>query len=378
MVNQPAQSITTHFGSMKDPRTGNAQLHLLSDLIVIAVCAAICGADTWVEVELWANANRKWLRTFLALPHGIPSHDTFGRVFALLDAQEFRRCFLAWIRAVMKLTQGQIVAIDGKKLRRSYDRTCGKKALIMVSAWATANGVVLGQLKVNAKSNEMKVIPELLKVLDLTGCIVTLDALNCQTKIATQIKQQNADYILAVKENQGTLHADLKDLFAGCLAENFLQVPHGYHRTVNKGHGRIEIRECWTLSAPNYLDYLRQRRQWSGLQTVVMVRAERRLQGKRTRAIRYYISSLANDARRLLASVRKHWGIENSLHWILDIAFREDESRMRKLNSPENFAMVRHVAHVLLKQEHSEKVGIKAKRMKAAWDRDYLLQVLSV
>ncbi len=378
MANRPAQSIAQHFAAVQDPRIGNAKRHLLSDILVIAICAAICGADTWVEVELWAKANRKWLRTFLALPHGIPSHDTFGRVFAILDAKEFRRCFLTWIRAVSKLTHGQIVAIDGKKLRRSQDRSCGKKALILVSAWATANGVVLGQLKVNAKSNEMKVIPELLKLLDLSGCIVTLDALNCQTKIAAQIKAQNADYILAVKENQGTLHADLKDLFAECLAENFLQVPHGYHRTVNKGHGRIEIRECWTLSAPDYLDYLRQRRQWSGLQTVVMVRAERRMSGKRTHATRYYISSLANDARRLLASIRKHWGIENSLHWVLDIAFREDESRMRKLNSPENFAMVRHVAHVLLKQEKTEKVGIKAKRMKAAWDRDYLLQVLSI
>lgn len=378
MANQPAQSITKHFGAVQDPRTGNAKLHLLLDIIVIAICAAICGADTWVEVELWAKANRKWLRTFLELPNGIPSHDTFGRVFALLDAKQFRRCFLVWIRAVSKLTHGQIVALDGKKLRRSHDRRCGKKALIMVSAWATANGVVLGQLKVNANSNEMKVIPELLKMLDLTGCIVTLDALNCQTKIATQIKQQNADYILAVKENQGKLYADLKDLFAGCLAEKFLQVPHDYHRTVNKGHGRIEIRECWTLSDPEFLDYVRQRHQWSGLQTVVMVRAERRINGKRTTAFRYYISSLTNDARRILQGIRQHWGIENNLHWILDIAFREDESRMRKLNSPENFAMVRHVAHVLLKQEQSEKVGIKAKRMKAAWDRDYLLQVLSV
>ena len=378
MANRPAQSITKHFASVKDPRSGNAKRHLLVDILVMAICAAICGADTWVEVELWAQANRKWLGTFLELPNGIPSHDTFGRVFALLDPKQFRRCFLSWIQAVNKLTQGQIVAIDGKKLRRSHDRRCGKKALIMVSAWATANGLVLGQLKVNAKSNEMKVIPELLQLLDLTGCIVTLDALNCQTKIATQIKAQNADYILAVKENQGKLYTDLKDLFAGCLAEHFTQVPHGYHRTVNKGHGRIEIRECWTLSEPEFLDYLRPRRLWTGLQTVILVRAERWLNGKRTTALRYYISSLANDAKRLLESVRAHWGIENGLHWILDIGFREDESRMRKLNSPENFAMVRHVAHVLLKQEPTAKVGIKAKRLKAAWDRAYLLQVLSI
>lgn len=200
----------------------------------------------------------------------------------------------------------------------------------------------------------------------------------CSITYAKLNKQQNADYILAVKENQGKLHADLKDLFAGCLAENFLQVPHGYHRTVNKGHGRIEIRECWTLSDPEYLDYVRQRQQWSGLQTVVMVRAERRMNGKRSRAIRYYISSLANGARRILQGIRQHWGIENNLHWVLDIAFREDESRMRQGNSPENFAMVRHVAYILLRQERSEKVGIKAKRLKAACDRDYLIKVLAV
>ncbi|MBD0313985.1 MAG: ISAs1 family transposase [Microcoleus sp. T3-bin5] len=378
MANKPAQSITKHFASVQDPRSGNAKLHLLSDIIVIAICATICGADTWVEVEVWAKANRQWLRTFLALPNGIPSHDTFRRVFILLDPKQFRRCFLAWVRAVSKLTHGQIVAIDGKKLRRSQDRSCGQKALSLVSAWATANGVVLGQLKVQAKSNEMKVIPELLKLLDLTGCIVTLDALNCQTKIASQIKAQKADYILAVKENQGKLYADLKDLFAGCLAENFFQVPHGYHRTVNKGHGRIEIRECWTLSEPEFLDYVRPRRQWSGLQTVVMVRAERRMNGKRTHSIRYYISSLTNDARRILQGLRQHWGIENNLHWVMDIAFREDESRMRKGHSAENFAMVRHVAHSLLKQEQSEKIGTKAKRFKAACDRNYLIKVLSI
>jgi predicted transposase YbfD/YdcC len=222
------------------------------------------------------------------------------------------------------------------------------------------------------------VIPELLRLLDLTGCIVTLDALNCQTKIAKHIKAQNADYILAVKKNQGKLYDDLKDLFGGGLAENFRQVPHGYHRTVNKGHGRIEIRECWTLSDPEFLDYGRQRQHWIGLQTVVMVRAERRIHGQRTCAIRYYISSLANDARHIWQGVRRHGGIENQLHGVLDIAFREDESRMRKLNSPENFAMVRHVAYILLKQEQSEKIGIKAKRLKAACDRDYLIKVLSI
>ncbi len=378
MAKIPAQSIKKHFASLPDPRTGNATQHLLLDLVVIAICATICGPDGWGEVEVWARANQDWLRTFLELPNGIPSHDTFRRVFLLLDPKQFRRCFLSWVRAIRKLTHGQVIAMDGKKLRRSQDRTCGKKALSLVSAWATANSVVLGQLKVHAKSNEMKAIPELFKLLDVTGCLVTVDALNCQIKIASQIRAQNADYIFAVKENQGKLHEDLKDLFAGCLAEQFKQVPHGYVRTVDKGHGRIEIRECWTLSDPEFLDYVQQRHQWARLQTVVMVCAERRINGKRTRSVRYYISSLANDAKRILQSIRQHWGIENRLHWILDIAFLEDESRLRKGNGAENFAMVRHMALSLLKQELSAKIGVKAKRLKAAWDRNYLLKVLSI
>lgn len=378
MAKKPARSIQRHFASLPDPRTGNATQHLLLDIVVIAICASICGADGWEDIEVWALANEAWLRTFLELPNGIPSHDTFRRVFLLLDPEQFRRCFLSWVRAISQLTKGQVIAIDGKKLRRSQERGCGKKALSLVSAWATANGVVLGQRKVSAKSNEMKAIPELLKLLDVTGCIVTVDALNCQTKIAAQIKAQNANYIFAVKENQGKLYDELQELFDGCHAERFKQVPHGYDRTVDKGHGRIEIRECWTLSDPEFLEYVQQRWHWAGLQTVVMVCAERRSNGKRSRSVRYYISSLANDAKRILQSIRQHWGIENNLHWVLDIAFREDESRMRKGNSPENFAMVRHMALSLLKQEQSVKLGVKAKRKKAAWDRDYLLKVLSI
>lgn len=378
MVKTPARSIKKLFASLPDPRTGNATQYLLLDIVVMAICGTICGADGWEDIEVWAHANEGWLRTFLAVPNGIPSHDTFRRVFLLLDPEQFRRCFLSWVRAISKLTRGQVIARDGKKLRRSHDLGCGQKALSLVSAWATANGVVLGQRKVKAKSNEMKAIPELLKLLDVSGCIVTVDALNCQTKIAAQIKAQNADYIFAVKENQGKLYAQLQDLFDGCHAEKFKQVPHGHDRTVDKGHGRIEIRECWTLSDPEFLDYLQQRQQWVGLQTVVMVCAERSINGKCSRSIRYYISSLANDAKRILQSIRQHWGIENSLHWVLDIAFREDESRLRKGNGPENFAMVRHMAHSLLKQEQSAKIGVKAKRLKAAWDRNYLLKVLSI
>lgn len=377
MLEKPRLIINAHFASLPDPRTGNATQHELLDIVTITICALICGADSWTEVEVWGQAKHTWLKTFLELPNGIPSHDTFGRVFAQLDSKEFQRCFLNWVRAVSKLTKGQVVAIDGKKLRRSHNRRFGKKAIWMVSAWATANRLVLGQRKVKGKSNEITAIPELLEVLELTDCLVTIDAIGCQTKIAAKIVEKKGDYLLAVKKNQGQLYQDVKDLFAGCDEAKFRQVPHDYVRTVNKGHGRIEIRQCWTLSAPDYLDYLRHGTNWKNLQTVVKVLAEREVNGKRSRQIRYYITSVANSAKRILQATRDHWGIENGLHWVLDIAFREDESRVRKDQAPQNFAILRHLALNLLKQESTARVGIKAKRFKAACDTDYLLKVLS-
>lgn len=370
------QSISKHFAGLPDPRIGNAKRHLLLDILVIAICALLCGADTWVEIELWGQANRRWLETFLALPNGIPSHDTFGRVFARLDPKQFERCFLQWVRAVSKLTQRQVVAIDGKKSRRSQDRTCGQKAITMVSAWATANRLVLGQVKVKPRSNERTALPELLRILELTGCIVTIDAMGSYPKVAGQIVARGADYLLAIKENQGQLYEDLRDLFVGYLEANFDRVPHGYCKTVDK-HGRLEIRECWTVSDPDSLEFVRRRGNWPNLRTLVMVRAERQLDGRRSQETRFFITSVENNAKLLLRVVRRHWGIENELHWVLDIDFREDESRVRKDNGPENFAVLRHIAVNLLKQESSLKVGIKAKRMMASWDRDYLLKVLS-
>ena len=377
MSPKPHQTITKHFAGLQDPRLGNAKQHELLDILVIAICASICGADGWVEIELWGKANVSWLRTFLSLPNGIPSHDTFGRVFARLDPKQFRRCFVSWVRAISKLTHRQVVAVDGKRLRRSHDHRLGQNAIHMVSACATANRLVLGQVKTNDKSNEITAIPELLRLLELTGCIVTIDAIGCQTALADVIVQQGGDYLLAVKENQAQLYQDVRDLFAGCLEVNFRQVPHDYHRTVNKGHGRVEIRQCWTLADAEFLDYLAQHRTWKNLRTVVMIRSERRVGDATSLETRYYISSLESDARLALQAARGHWGIENGLHWVLDIAFREDESRVRQGHAPENLAVLRHMALNLLKQEHTAKVGIKAKRLKAAWDRDYLLQVLS-
>ncbi len=265
------QTIEKHFAALKDPRSGNATLHVLLDILVIALCAMICGAEGWTEFEIWGRANETWLRTFLELPNGIPSHDTFGRVFARLEPKQFRRCFLRWVKAISQLTRGQVVAVDGKKLRHSQDRARGKSAIWMVSAWAAANQLVLGQTKIKAKSNESAAIPELLKLLELTGCIVTIDAIGCQTKIAQQIVQQGGDYVLAAKQNQGHLYQDLKDLFAGYQDVRFRQVPHSYAKAVHKDHGRLEIRQCWSVSDAESLAFVRHRTQWKSLQTLAML-----------------------------------------------------------------------------------------------------------
>lgn len=375
-MNVPTARITDYFGSLPDPRLERRKRHLLLDILAIAVCAVIAGADGWTDIEQFGRAKEQWFRTFLALPNGIPSHDTFGRVFARLDPQAFQKSFMEWVTAINELTQGQIVAVDGKTLRRSHERTLGKGAIHLVSAWATANRLVLGQVKVAEKSNEITALPELLRLLELSGCIVTIDALGCQTDVAEAIVQQGADYVLAVKANQGRLYQDVKDLFEGYQSIAFQRIPHGYAKTVHKGHGRIEIRECWTLDDFESLDFVRQDGDWKNLRSLVMVQAERRIGLKVSRETRYFIASLESNPRLALRAVRQRWGIENELHWVLDIAFREDESRVRKDHAPENLAVLRHMAFNLLKQERRAKVGVHAKRLKAAWDESYLLTVL--
>jgi len=376
MKDKPTASITEHFASLEDPRINRTKRHQLLDIIVIAICAIICGANNWVEVEMFGKAKLAWLQTFLELPNGIPSHDTFGRVFSRLNPEQFQQCFLAWIQAVSEVTDGQVIAIDGKVSRGACDRALGKAGIAMVSAWATANHLVLGQVKVDDKSNEITAIPKLLQVLEVAGCIVTIDALGCQTEIAQTIVDLDADYVLAVKENQGHLYEDIVDLFDAAQEVNFKDVPHDYAKTIDKGHGRLEIRQCWTISDAQLVDYLRNRAGWRNLRTIVKVVAERRVNGDTTVETRYFISSLAGDARHLLKAVRSHGGIENSLHWVLDIAFDEDHNRVRKDNGPANLAILRHIALNLLKQEKTLKVGIKAKRLRAGWDEPYLLKVL--
>lgn len=376
MLETPVASIEEHFGDLEDERKAKGKRHELLDIIVIAVCAVICGAESWTDIELFGKAKQRWLAQYLALPHGIPSHDTFGRVFARLDPKQFEASFLSWVQDVFERTDGEVVAIDGKTVRRSHDRSNGKAAIHLVSAWATANHLVLGQVKVDDKSNEITAIPQLLQVLALKGCIVTIDAMGCQKEIAEQILEAGADYVLTVKDNQANLLEDMRFFLDLAQQKEFENVDDDYAKTVNGGHGRVETRECWTISGEESLDFLRGYGNWQGLQTIAMVKRRRQIKEEITTETHYYISSLPSDAESLLQAIRSHWGIENSLHWVLDVAMGEDDSRVRKDHAPQNLGLLRRLALTLLKQETTAKVGVQAKRRKAGWDEEYLLNVL--
>lgn len=366
-------SIREHFASLPEPRIDRQKRHDLIDIVSITICAVIAGAEAWTDVEAFGKAKEPWFRSFLELPNGIPSHDTFGRFFSLLDPQAFQKAFTQWVQAVNEVLKGQVIAVDGKCLRRSHDRHDNQSAIYMVSAWASANELVLGQVKTDEKSNEITAIPKLLQALEISGCIVTIDAAGCQKKIAAQIRSQEADYILALKGNQGNLRDHVEDYFTAALAHDFRGIAHDYLETTDGGHGRVEVRRHWTIDE---FGGFPGKAAWKDLRTIGMVESERHIDDEVTTERRYYIASLTSDAKQFAAGVRAHWGVENALHWSLDVSFREDDCRVRKGYASENFATVRHIALNLLKKDKSFKRGLKAKRLRAGWDNDYLIKVL--
>ena len=370
MIEKPTPSIIHHFSSIKDPRVNRQKKHQLQDIFFISLCAMICGADNWVAIEEFGLAKEEWFTELLGLKHGIPSHDTFGEVYAAIDTDQFSDCFSRWVADLARLTEGEVIAIDGKCLRRSVDKASKKAAIYMVSAWAQQNNLVLGQVKVDDKSNEITALPKLLSRLDIAGAVVTVDAMGCQKKLAEQIKRQGGDYVLSLKGNQGSLHDDVKTFFTSSLSPAAASVSY------DGEHGRIETR---TIRATADIAWLQERHDWKGLQSIIAVTAKREIGDKVSEETRYFISSLnANDPKRLERVVRAHWAIENNLHWVLDIAFDEDSNRTRKGHSAANLAVIRHIALNLIKAEKTSKVGVKIKRLKAGWDNDYLLRVIGI
>jgi len=368
-------SFQDHFASLPDPRSLHApnQRHELLDILVIAVCAVICGAEGWEDIEEYGTAQADWFAEILDLPHGIPGHDTFRRVLSRLDPDELSQCFISWTTALSDLSGGEIVAIDGKTLRHSFDRAASTQAIHMVSAWANHNRLVLGQVKVDDKSNEITAIPRLLNLLDLRGATVTIDAMGCQKDIAREITDQGADYVLALKKNHGHLYEDVTLFLDDARANDFADLDHAYHETVDGDHGRIETRRYWITSE---IDWLGAKASWSNLQSLGMVESHRDIGEKVEIERRYYLVSMPADGVRFGEAVRQHWGVENGLHWVLDVSFNEDACRIRKDQGAQTFSVLRHIALNLLKRESQHKRGIKARRKRAGWDHDYLLQVL--
>lgn len=363
------------FSNLYDPRQAKKVEHPLINIIFIAVSGILCGANNWTHISEFGKAQHEWFEEFLEMPNGIPSHDTFGTVFGLLWCDDFSDCFCQWMKLLSPVL-GKHVAIDGKFARGSKDGTLGRGAIDMVSAFATESGLTLAQHKVNEKSNEITAIPQLLSLLNLKNCVVTIDAMGCQKEIVNQIDMAGADATISLKGNQGRLHADTVEMFAYFDKIGFEDVPHSYHREVSSGHGRIDIREIWTFSPHAYAQYFRTLDQWTPIQTVSMVRSERRLKGKVEQETRYFISTLTAQAKEQLRYIRRHWGIENELHWVLDVAFQQDAQRTRKANSAANLVTLHHMVLNLLRLDKS-KGGIETKRLKCGWDTHYRMCVLA-
>lgn len=369
----PVKLIEAHFGSLRDPRAEHSILHKLMDILIITICAVICGADNFVEIVEYGREKEEWLKTFLELANGLPSVDTFERLFARLKPEALQICFISWMEAVHESTKGEFINVDGKTLRGAKESGNSRSLIHMVSVWSASQHLVLGQTKVGEKSNEITAIPSLLKMLSLEGSVVSIDAMGCQTEIANTIIEQGADYVLALKGNQGNLHDDVRELFTLASEQNFKNVEHQFHETIEKGHGRMETRRYWTMGNTEYLIGAEK---WRDLRSIGMVESQRTMNGTTSTEYRYYLLSLENDVHKFAESVRNHWSIENQLHWILDVSFNEDTSQCCRGYSAENLAVIRHIGLNLLSRDKKTKVGVKAKRLKAGWNNNYLKTIL--
>ena len=368
----------SYFESLDDPRGGQGKRHPLLSVVLIAILATIGGATGWEDMEVYGEAQAEWLSTFLDLPHGIPQADCYRRVFNRIDPKTLQSCFLKWINDIVELTDGTVIPIDGKTMRGSYDRISEQSALHVVSAWASEHRLMLGQVKVDSKSNEITAIPALLKLLDISGCIITIDAMGTQTKIAAQIIAQKGDYILCLKGNHSTLHEHVKRLFEQAKQTNFEGLAVATDESVEGGHGRREVRKIWVLPIETLSEELHGQAQWAGLKSIVMVYRRRRLDtGKLTEETQFFLSSLETDAQRIGRAIRLHWGIENQLHWVLDVTFGEDNSRIRKGHGPENMTLLRRMSISVLNRETTSKRSIRQKSKFASMRPDYMLEVLA-
>lgn len=367
--------IFSHFQQVEDPRVDRTKLHSLYEMIVMALCAALCGAEGWVDVERFAKSQRRWFQRFLKLENGVPSHDTFGRVFARLDNEQFLTCLVGWLEIFGHSMQDQGVAIDGKTLRRSFDNATGKKALHVVSAWASGLRLCLGQVAVDEKSNEIPAVVQLLELLELSGAVVTLDAMHCQKETAAAIRDQKADYILPVKGNQPTLHELLIDLFVGYGEQDYRDPKLRTQKTTETNRGRLEERICYVAPAPRSLI---ESGEWKDIRSVGMLYRLRQEPGKEPEeAVTFFISSLPPGVRRIAKHLRGHWGVENALHWVLDVTFSEDQSRIRKGHGPEIASIFRRLALSILQQDTTIKSSIRGKRLQAGWNTDVLDRILT-
>jgi predicted transposase YbfD/YdcC len=362
------------FEDLTDPRMERTKRHSLLDIIILAVCATLGNANGWADIARFGQDKIDFFRTFLELPNGIPSHDTFGRVFALLDPAELMDCIQRWLDALGTAVAGEVVAIDGKTLRGSFDTAAGKNPLHLVSAWACEARLTLGQVAVDAKSNEITAIPLLLKLLDIKGCIVTIDAMGCQTEIAAAIRAGEADYVLAVKDNQPTLHEEIHQAFMVHAEDDFSDPSLKRIKTVERSHGRDETREYFIADAPATMT---RGGQWPGIRSIGMVSRTRVVNGVAADEIVYYVSSLTPKVKRFATAVRGHWGIENQLHWCLDVIFAEDKSRARKGHSPLNLGMLRRLALTILRKDTSVKDNLRGKRLRAGWNDEVLLKIIT-